>query len=236
MTTLTGTPAPHALPAPRAHPAPHAHPAAYADSGSRPAHPGHAARRVRASRPSRPSRPRRHAVALVLAVVAVAVAAALALQALAPGGDRSAGTSQNGWPEITSGDDPRLVRLPWVTGRVLGGDVATVLGYVAERFDAEVEPVDPDASWGWAHRPVRGGTTLSNHASATAIDLNAPLHPLGVRGTFTDEQVAAIRAILADVAPAVAWGGDYADRPDEMHLEIVGDPDVVAEVAARLRG
>lgn len=179
---------------------------------------------------------RRHAATLALAAVAVVVAAGLALQGFGPGGGRSAGTSQNGWPEITSGHDPRLVRMPWVTGRVLGGDVATVLGYVAERFDAEVEPVDVDASWGWAHRPVRGGTALSNHASATAIDLNAPLHPLGVHGTFTDEQVAAIRSILADVAPAVAWGGDYADRPDEMHLEIVGDPDVVAEVAARLRG
>ena len=185
---------------------------------------------------SRTARTRRRAVALALAVIAVAVAAGLALQALGPDSGRSAGTSQNGWPEIASGDDPRLVRLPGVTGRVLDGDVATVLGYVVERFDAEVEHVDADGSWGWAHRAVRGREALSNHASGTAVDLNAPLHPMGVRGTFTDEQVAALRAILEAVAPAVAWGGDYTDRPDEMHLEIVGGPDVVAEVAARLRG
>lgn len=143
--------------------------------------------------------------------------------------------SENGWPVITDGHDARLVDFPWVTGRVLDGDVATVLGYVAERFDAEVEPIDVDCSWGWAHRPVRGAAfVLSNHASGTAIDLNAPDHPLGVAGTFTPDQVQALRAILEAVAPAVAWGGDFDRRPDEMHLEVVGDAETVAAVAARI--
>ncbi len=31
----------------------------------------------------------------------------------------------------------------------------------------------------------------------------------------------------------LAWGGGF-DRPDEMHFEIVGTPDEVADVAARL--
>jgi hypothetical protein len=149
-------------------------------------------------------------------------------------GDDGGETSQNGWPAITDGYDARLITSPWVTGRVLAGDVATVLDHVAARFDAEVEPVDVASSWGWAYRPVRGGEDLSNHASGTSIDLNATAHPLGVRGTFTDEQVVALRAILDEVAPAVAWGGDF-DRADEMHFEIVGGPEVVAEVAARLR-
>ncbi|GIG37807.1 M15 family metallopeptidase [Cellulomonas pakistanensis] len=147
-------------------------------------------------------------------------------------------TSLNCWPAFEDGSDPRLEISPWVTGRLLGGDVRTVLEHVAARFDAEVEPVDPATSWGWGYRNVRGEVgddELSNHSSGTAIDLNATEHPLGARDTFTDEQVAAIREILAEVAPVVAWGGDFA-RGDEMHFEIVGDPAAVAEVAARLRG
>ena len=143
-------------------------------------------------------------------------------------------TSQNGWPEITSGHDPRLQPFPWVTGSVLAGDVHKVLEHVAERFDREVEPIDVASSWGWAHRPVRGGSALSNHASGTAVDFNATRHPLGATGTFTGEQVAVIRSILEDVAPAVTWGGDFEGRKDEMHFEISAEPDVVAAVAARL--
>ncbi len=159
-------------------------------------------------------------------------------------------TSQNCWQAFTDGADPLLEVSPWVTGRLRGGDVRTVLEHVAARFDAEVEPVDPDSSWGWGYRAVRGegeedgaggetvphgGDSLSNHASGTSIDLNATEHPLGATGTFTDDQVDAIREILAEVAPVVAWGGDFP-RPDEMHFEIVGDAAAVAEVAARLRG
>jgi|GEM_PF-1316941 len=148
-------------------------------------------------------------------------------------------TSQNCWPAFDRGDDPQLEVSQWVTGRLLGGDVRTVLEHVAARFDAQVEPVDVDSSWGWAYRSVRGevgdAESLSNHASGTSIDLNATEHPLGETGTFTADQVTAIRGILAEVAPVVAWGGDF-DRPDEMHFEIVGDADAVAEVAARLRG
>jgi len=169
----------------------------------------------------------------VLAATVLGVVVAVLLAGSHLRGD-AGGTSQNGWPEVTSARDPRLTSIPWVTGPVLSGDVAAVLSHVAERFDAEVEPVDVASSWGWAHRPVRAGTELSNHASGTAIDLNATAHPLGAAGTFSDEQVATIRDILADVAPAVRWGGDYPDRPDEMHLEIVVDPAALAVVAARL--
>lgn len=149
-------------------------------------------------------------------------------------------TSLNCWPALGDGADPLLEISPWVTGRIRGGDVRTVLDHVAARFDAEVEPVDPASSWGWGYRTVRGEEededALSNHASGTSIDLNATEHPLGARDTFTDAQVEAIREILAEVAPVVAWGGDFDGRVDEMHFEIVGDPAAVAEVATRLRG
>jgi hypothetical protein len=145
-------------------------------------------------------------------------------------------TSQNGWQAITSGTDPRLAPFPWVTGRVLAGPVFTVLEHVARRFSAEVESIDVPSSWGWAYRTISGSADVSNHASGTAIDLNAPRHPLGASGTFNAAQVAAIRRILASVSPAVRWGGDYSGRKDEMHFEITTDAATVAAVAARLAG
>ncbi|TQL03495.1 M15 family metallopeptidase [Cellulomonas sp. SLBN-39] len=146
-------------------------------------------------------------------------------------------TTENGWTAIESGTDPRLSPFPWVTGRVLVGDVFTVLAYVARRFDAEVEAVDPASSWGWAYRVISGSGTLSNHASGTAIDLNAPRHPLGAEGTFTAAQQSAIRSILDATNPVVRWGGGAAyTRKDEMHFEINEGitPATVAEVAARI--
>jgi len=168
-------------------------------------------------------------------VLALATAAAVALTACS--GPRPVRkTSQNGWEVITSARDDRLQTFPWVTGKVRAGDVSTVLGFVAERFDDEVERVDVDSSWGWSYRPVRGGADLSNHASGTAIDLNALAHPLGVRGTFTDDQVSTIHSILDQVDSVVRWGGDYSGRRDDMHFEIVGTEDDVARAAARVHG
>lgn len=134
-----------------------------------------------------------------------------------------AATSQNGWPAGQSSALP-------LTGLAVGaatfpagvrrGDVHTVLAYVAGRFDREVEKLVKGWCWGHAYRPIRGATTLSNHASGTAIDLNAPNHPLGKAGTFTAAQRTRIHAILADCGGVVRWGGDYSGRKDEMHLEI----------------
>ncbi|QZN84301.1 M15 family metallopeptidase [Cellulomonas sp. C5510] len=176
------------------------------------------------------------------AVVAVA-GLALALLAGAALGVRVLGrppvlgsgpTTANGWPAISEAHDRRLTPFAWVTGRVRAGDVDVVLIHVAERFNGEVVPIDRATSWGWADREVpRGGDPLSNHASGTAVDFNATAHPVGESGTFTPAQVATVRDILADLAPVVAWGGDF-DRPDEMHFEIVGTPQEVAEVAERL--
>lgn len=182
---------------------------------------------------------RRLAYPLALAALAIVVVLAWGLFRGDSGGRSDEvpdGATQNGWEGIEDSDDPRLVSFPWVTGQVRDGDVAVVLAHFAERFNAEVEPIDVASSWGWAYRPVRGHDEgLSNHASGTAIDLNAPAHPLGSSGTFTEDQVARLRALLDEVAPVLAWGGDF-DRPDEMHIEVVGTPDEVAEVAARIAG
>ncbi|MFD4992821.1 peptidoglycan-binding protein [Cellulosimicrobium cellulans] len=144
-------------------------------------------------------------------------------------------TSQNGWPVIAKGTDPALVAIPKIIGRVRKGDVAAVLAHLVDRFDREVEDVDVGRDdWGYANRSVVGGTSTSNHASGTAIDLNATRHVLGRVGTFSTAQVRALRKILADLGGVVRWGGDYAGRKDEMHFEINAGASRVRAVAAAL--
>lgn len=172
--------------------------------------------------------------------------------------------SQNGW----AANDASLCATYTVPGslvklRLRRGDVATVLLYVAQRFDDEVEDIDTaktfieDAApsikggepsilrddWSYAERPVRGSNvTLSNHASGTAIDLNATQHPRGVKGTFTATQKSRVTRILAAlVDPAtgrkvVRWGENYQVAPvDGMHFEIDADAAAVERVAMRIR-
>ncbi len=62
---------------------------------------------------------------------------------------------------------------------------------------------EPGDDWGGAPRPIRDGTGWSNHASYTAIDLNATEHPQHERGTFTAKQYAAMRRIGQELAAAV---------------------------------
>jgi hypothetical protein len=154
-------------------------------------------------------------------------------------------TSQNGYianrRDLTS-----TYRVPGtdVVFRLRTGPVAQVLVELASRFHLEVEPLTgpvPD-DWSYAERPIRGSTTtLSNHASGTAIDLNALRHPRGVHGTFTAAQKAAVNRILDDLRdPAtgrrvVRWGEDYSTVIDGMHFEIDDDPDAVARVATLIQ-
>jgi hypothetical protein len=91
--------------------------------------------------------------------------------------------------------------------------------------------------WGFNYRAnANNPNNLSNHSSATAIDLNATLHPNGARGTFTSKQVTAIRAILSACQNAVQWGGDFTGTPDEMHFDIKVNASTLARVAASLPG
>lgn len=149
-------------------------------------------------------------------------------------------TSQNGY----SANDESLIKTWLIPGttrkiRLRADDCGFLLTHFAAWFDKAIETIDNDGElddWGYAERTVRGSaTTLSNHASGTAIDLNAPEHPLGVRGTFTETQEAMVRAQLRVYEGCIRWGGDYANRADEMHWEINRPYDEVARVARKLR-
>lgn len=147
--------------------------------------------------------------------------------------------SQNGWEVATR----RTIRTYTVPGTdqllpLREGDAATVLLYVAARFHREVEPLRTGWSWGYAVRNIRGSArSISNHASGTAIDLNAPAHPLGSAAsrTFTPAKIAAVRRIVRDCGGAVRWGGDYTGRADAMHFELVANEADVARFAVDLR-
>lgn len=145
--------------------------------------------------------------------------------------------SQNGW---SANDRSMIASYSLPGGRVAlrKGDVSVVLLWCAHRWHETVEPLVWPGVWGYAERAIRGSsTTLSNHASGTAIDINAPQHPLGTdpRANFSTLELRAVRAILEYCEGVVRWGGDYSGRKDGMHLEIVGNGAAVRRIADKIR-
>ncbi len=147
--------------------------------------------------------------------------------------------SQNGYAVDASKIKTYTVQGTNVKLPLREGDTATILLYVAKRFNLEVEPLHSGWCWGFAVRPIRGETTgYSNHASGTAEDFNAPKHPRGTKpsANFTRKQRAAIAKILKDCDGVVRWGGNYTSAPlDGMHFEINATPAVVAKFAAKIK-
>lgn len=77
-------------------------------------------------------------------------------------------------------------------------------------------------TWGgsWAPRFIRGSrTTLSNHAWATAFDINVQWNMLGAQPALRGE-TGSVRE-LVDIAykNGFYWGGWFSNRPDGMHFE-----------------
>lgn len=141
--------------------------------------------------------------------------------------------TRNGW-DVLKPNSSRLVSFPWITGKVRSGDHFVVLNYIAERWNAEVEEIRKDWSWGYADRPVRGASVKSEHATGTAVDFNAPLHGLGQKNTFSKDDQARIRQIMKDVDHAARWGGEWS-RPDDMHVELIGGNALIGRVADKIR-
>ena len=141
--------------------------------------------------------------------------------------------SQNGWPLVQPNATGLRWNMPQVTGSVRAGAVWVVLFNLITEFAAHVEPVRRAKSWGYSYRRISGSSKWSNHASATAVDLNAPSHPAGRKGTFTKAQYAAIAKILKGLDGVVRHGELFSDG---MHFEIAPTANAaeVAKVATRL--
>ena len=121
-------------------------------------------------------------------------------------------------------------------GGVKSGDVAVVLGYCVEQFHARVERLG-EGCWGHSYRDNKNRPgQVSRHARGIAVDINAPRHPNGKRGTFSKAQRQELQEIAAEVGNVVRWGEFYTGTTDGMHLEINDSKAAVAEAAKRLRG
>jgi peptidoglycan hydrolase-like protein with peptidoglycan-binding domain len=147
------------------------------------------------------------------------------------------------------------VKIIWPGGVGQNDDLRDIFQYYVEQFFARVEkPIDTRYNvagfWGYEYRAnVNNPSSLSCHASGTAIDTNAVRHPNGSRNTFITEQYAQIGAILDELegvliagipgfrTPAGRVGGwTSSSRPDEMHVEAAGfDRIAWARVANKIR-
>lgn len=148
-------------------------------------------------------------------------------------------TSQNGWPALSS-DSNKLytwnipTRKGVVRVRMRNGSAGFLLAFLISWFASVIEPVLGKVldDWGFAYRPIRDASDLSNHASGTAADINSAKHVLGRRGTFAAWQVRRIhRFLLRRMKGCIRWGGDYQRRADEMHFEIVQTMELVEKRA-----
>ena len=147
-------------------------------------------------------------------------------------------TSYNGWP--ASKEQAEIGVKPFkVEGTSLkircAEKVAPLLINFAKEFNELIEPIEGGTfdDWGYAYRDVRGVVgKLSNHASGTAIDLNARLHILGKENTFSPENAAKCIALAKKYG--CKWGGTYRNRKDDMHFEIALNPKQTKELIAKL--
>lgn len=166
-------------------------------------------------------------------------------------------TAVNGWPVLTVRSTLlHTWELPG-TGRRLTmrhGSAGLILAHLAMRFDGGIEPLDgpgadPVDDGAYAYRPITNGTTYSQHATGTAMDLNWRRHPYGVPAarTFTRPQIDLIHRWLAHRytvpntgARAVVWGGDWPSHPgstahpDAMHFELAVGLPAAERLARRL--
>ena len=132
-------------------------------------------------------------------------------------------TSYNGWPASKEQAEIGIKSYP-VPGTLIklrcAEKVAPLLVGFAAEYHNLIEELDVGANddWGFCYRMVRNTSDkLSNHASGTAIDLNASRYPLG-KQTFEPDKIPMLRALTKKYG--LTWGGDYKGRKDEMHYEI----------------
>ena len=144
--------------------------------------------------------------------------------------------SQNGWPASSDPDDLDLVWITVATRRFRVKRVAAPLfRYAIRRWHREVSPLPGGVldEWSYAFRLIRGATsTISNHGSGTAVDLDSSEFPMGTR-RMTRRQRGAVRRIMRACGGVLRWGGEWS-YPDEMHIEVA--PGVTPDAIRRQIG
>lgn len=146
-------------------------------------------------------------------------------------------TSQNGWP--ASADRAEIDVKNYLVDGIgvhfaVAKGAAPLLMAFAKFFNNQIELISGATydDWGYAYRPVRGETKgLSNHSSASAIDINSTQHPMGSKNTFTPDEAAKIRKECKRLG--LAWGQDFK-RVDGMHFEVALKPADAAKLIEKL--
>lgn len=145
-------------------------------------------------------------------------------------------TSQNGLP-VSADRNAIGVRTFQVPGRgdvflPIRADIAPLFLEMARWWDSWETLMVPGC-WGYAYRPIRGQSSgYSNHASGSAIDLNAPRHPLGAVGTLGVHKDAVITKARS---LGLRSGAEYTGRKDEMHVELNVPLDQALDLVRRLQ-
>lgn len=126
--------------------------------------------------------------------------------------------SENGWPMVDEGSCT-WVSIPGtdVTLEIQNGQPLQILRAFAADFHAFVQPLRDADSACWT---LTNSVSTSNHLSGTACDFNWNSHEFRVRGTFTPDQLARLRALLDWYEGTIFWGGDWTDPVDEMHFQL----------------
>ena len=144
----------------------------------------------------------------------------------------SVGKSQNGWPASRNASAIDIVTVPLAFKRSPNAEqksirvtrkAADALEEIALWWEKHIEPIE--TIYGYNYREIRGtegSGTISNHGSGTAIDINAEKHPLGAVDTIPTYKKAAVIAKATSLG--LRWGGEYKNRKDEMHFEVILPP------------
>ncbi|WP_065968390.1 hypothetical protein [Streptomyces sparsogenes] len=127
--------------------------------------------------------------------------------------------SANGWPVTSEVHKHRVEGAEQVTVPLLAGDVATVLLFVARRFNYEIATLHADEVTGHTMDRAVSARYESNYLSGTAIAIRPVLYPAGSKEGLFPHETVVVRDILADCEGVVRWGGDEK-VPKESHFHI----------------
>ena len=147
--------------------------------------------------------------------------------------------SQNGW---TASADRNAIGVknfivPGTTRHfAVASAVAPILIAFAAEFHKKIEKIDVGTydDWGYNFALIPNQKDYSNHASGTAIDIDATLHPWKKSKTFSIRKTIKLRRIVKKYG--IRWGGDYTSGwKDEMHFEITETPLKVKARIAKMK-
>jgi len=128
------------------------------------------------------------------------------------------------WPSenIVTVEVPQLVGVQGATGKVQFHKLAApqLVALFQAWEDAGLMPLVRSWAGSWAPRFIRGSRTyLSNHAWATAFDINAGWNGLGAQPALKGRPGSVRELVALALDHGCFWGG-WFDRKDGMHFEV----------------